>query len=67
MTAHGQRKTYKIKQVAEMWDCSEHTVRSMIDRGELRALRIGTKMLRVPEEAMREVERAANPGTEEAA
>lgn len=33
--------------IAERWACSERHVRNMIDRGELRAFRLGGKLWRV--------------------
>lgn len=37
----------RIEAAAEMLDCSPDTIRRMISRGEIRARRIGRKLLRV--------------------
>ena len=34
---------YTVKQIAERWQCSEKTVRRLIDRGELVAHRLGAR------------------------
>lgn len=40
--------------VAEMWGCSERTVRNEIAAGRLRHFRIGQKLLRIEPEALEE-------------
>ncbi|MGY2048855.1 helix-turn-helix domain-containing protein [Methylobacterium sp. JK268] len=45
------------EQVAERWDCSANHVRNLIRRGELRAFRVGSRLLRVPPDAVLEFER----------
>jgi excisionase family DNA binding protein len=42
--------------VAEMWGCSERTVRNEIAAGRLRHFRVGQKLLRIPREALEEYE-----------
>lgn len=44
------------EQVAEMWGCSANHVRNLIKRGELRAWRLGSRLLRIPPEAVAEFE-----------
>jgi excisionase family DNA binding protein len=43
--------------VAARWDCSANHVRNLIRRGELRAFRVGSRLLRVKPEAVEEFER----------
>jgi excisionase family DNA binding protein len=47
---------YTPKTLAAEWGCSERHVRNLINRGQLRAFRLGGKLLRIPAEAVREVE-----------
>lgn len=42
--------------VAEMWGCSEKTVRNEIAAGRLRHFRVGQKLLRIPPDALEEYE-----------
>ncbi|NMG39866.1 helix-turn-helix domain-containing protein [Chelativorans sp. ZYF759] len=42
--------------LAERWHCSEQHVRNMIERGELRAFRLGEKLLRIRIEDVLSVE-----------
>lgn len=53
--------------VAEMWGCSERTVRNEIAAGRLRHFRVGQKLLRIPREALEEYEcqNTGSPDTEE--
>lgn len=53
--------------VAEMWGCSEKTVRNEIAAGRLRHFRVGQKLLRIPREALEEYEcqNTGSPDTEE--
>lgn len=37
-----------IERFARELDCSQRTVRRMIDRSELRAVRLGSKAIRIP-------------------
>jgi excisionase family DNA binding protein len=50
---------YTPKSLAAEWGCSERHVRNLINRGELRAFRLGGKLLRIPAEAAREVEQCS--------
>jgi len=45
-----------VEQVAERWGCSDNHVRNLIKRGELRAFRLGHRLLRVPTDAVVEYE-----------
>jgi excisionase family DNA binding protein len=47
----GLRPFLTVEQLADRWQVSERTVRRMIERGELRALRVGPQ-LRVPLEVL---------------
>lgn len=44
------------EQVAEIWGCSANHVRSLIHRHELRAFRLGPRLLRIPPDAIAEFE-----------
>ena len=41
-----------VEQVADRWGCSDNHVRNLIHRGELRAFRLGRRLIRVPETAL---------------
>ena len=45
------------EQLAEKWECSPNHVRNLIKRGELRAWRLGSRLLRIPPDAIEEFER----------
>lgn len=51
-------RVFKISDIAERWECSEHHVRKVIESGELRAFRIG-KLWRVRLDAIDEYEARA--------
>lgn len=55
-TAVGQ--LYDVKQAAHIMGCHENTVRNMIRRGDLDAVRVGPRMVRVRE---KDVEASLNP------
>lgn len=44
------------EQVADRWGCSSTHVRTLIKRNELRAFRLGPKLIRIPLEAVEEFE-----------
>ena len=44
-------------QVANIWGCSPNHVRNLINRGELRAFRLGKRLFRIPAEAIGEYEK----------
>lgn len=48
------------EQVAERWGCSPNHVRNLIHRGELRAFRLGRRLIRIPIEAIGEFEQCQN-------
>lgn len=50
--------------VAEMWGCSEKTVRNEIAAGRLRHFRVGQKLLRIPPDALEEYE-CQNTGSQD--
>lgn len=52
------------EQVAERWGCSPNHVRNLIHRGELRAFRLGRRLIRIPAEAIGEFEQCQNIGSE---
>ena len=43
---------YTPRMLAEEWSCSERHVRNLISRGELRAFRLGAKLLRISSDAV---------------
>ena len=45
---------YTPETLAKKWECSARTIRNPIQRGELRAFRLGDKLLRIPEDAVEE-------------
>jgi excisionase family DNA binding protein len=48
---------YTARLLAIKWGCSERYIRSLVARGELRAFRLGGKLLRITAEAAKEFER----------
>lgn len=42
------KKNYRVDELAKEWGVSDRTVRRYIERGELNGLRIGPRMVRVP-------------------
>lgn len=50
-------RAHTPKSLAEYWSCSERHVRNLIEHGELRAFRLGQKLLRIPLEAVDEYEK----------
>lgn len=50
----GTRLAYTMREVAEAISASERTVYSLIQRGELRAVRLG-RLVRIPHEAIAEL------------
>ena len=51
------RRPYTPDEVATLWGCSARHVRNLIARGELRAFRIGSRLFRIPADALEEIER----------
>ncbi|WP_412550121.1 helix-turn-helix domain-containing protein [Sinorhizobium meliloti] len=47
IVADNERRPFSPKTLAEHWDCSERHVRNLIGRGEIRAFRLGGKLLRI--------------------
>lgn len=45
------------EQVADLWGCSANHVRNLIHRRELRAFRLGPRLLRIPPDALAEFEK----------
>jgi excisionase family DNA binding protein len=54
-------KLYTVAEVADRFRVSSQAVYDWINRGDLRAIRIGTR-IRIPESAMRELVRPIVPG-----
>src|ERR1700730_1734705 len=50
-------KAYTPAALALRWQCSERHVRNLVAKGKLRAFRLGGKLLRIPVEAVEEMER----------
>jgi excisionase family DNA binding protein len=40
--------------LAREWECSERHIRNLVAAGQLRAFRLGGKLLRIPEDAVQE-------------
>jgi len=49
-------RPYTPDQLAELWGCSPNHVRNLIRQGDLRAFRLGARLLRVPADAVHEFE-----------
>ena len=49
-------RPYTCEQVADLWGCSPNHVRNLIHRGELRAFRLGARLIRIPADAIAEYE-----------
>ena len=49
------------EQVAERWSCSANYVCNLIKRQELRAFRVGSRLLRIPLDAVMEFEEYRQP------
>jgi excisionase family DNA binding protein len=52
-----ERRPFSPKTLAAHWYCSERHVRNLISRGDLRAFRLGDKLLRIPWEEVDRFER----------
>src|SRR2546423_13533497 len=50
-------RAYTPAALALRWQCSERHVRNLVAKGKLRAFRLGGKLLRIPVEAVEEMER----------
>src|ERR1700730_4121719 len=48
---------YTPAALALRWQCSERHVRNLVAKGKLRAFRLGGKLIRIPIEAVEEMER----------
>lgn len=59
IVADDERRPFSPKSLAEHWECSERHVRNLIARGEIRAFRLGGKLLRI---AWDEVDRFEREG-----
>ena len=45
-------RPYTCEEVADLWGCSDNHVRNLIKRGELKAFRIGRRLIRIPADAV---------------
>lgn len=54
-------KLYTVKEVADQFRVSRQAIYDWINRGDLRALRLGDR-IRIPESALREFIRPVEPG-----
>src|SRR5215467_10796610 len=50
-------RSYTPAALALEWQCSERHIRNLVTKGHLRAFRLGGKLLRIPVEAVEEMER----------
>jgi excisionase family DNA binding protein len=48
------RRPYTPASLAAEWQCSANHIRNLINNGELRAFRLGGKLLRIPADAVEE-------------
>jgi excisionase family DNA binding protein len=49
-------RPYTPETLAKRWGCSGKHVRNLLERGELRFFRLGSKLIRIPADAVREFE-----------
>lgn len=47
---------YSVATLADRWQCSRQHVYGMINRGELRAFKLGAKLFRIPAEEVEKCE-----------
>lgn len=57
-------RAYTPEELAGLWGCSANHVRTLIHRGELRAFRLGRRLLRIPPSAIGEYERCQMTNTD---
>src|SRR3990167_2060304 len=53
-------RPYTTATLAEEWGCSERLIRNLVASGELRAFKLGEKLIRIPPEAAEEYMRCRN-------
>lgn len=53
------RRPYTVAMLSERWRCSEQFIRDEIKRGNLRAMRFGSKLIRIPADAVEDYEAQA--------
>lgn len=51
-------RPFTAETLAERWGCSTNHVRNLVHRGQLRAFRIGARLLRIPADAVDEYEQS---------
>src|ERR1700758_3590784 len=49
-------RSFTPAELAREWQCSERHTRNLVAKGQLRAFRLGGKLLRIPLEAVEEME-----------
>jgi excisionase family DNA binding protein len=64
MTAAPSRSVYTPATLADRWCCSERHIRNLIAAGELRAFRLGGKLLRIQAEAVEEFIQCQNTASD---
>lgn len=52
---------YSVATLADRWQCSRQHVYGMINRGELRAFKLGAKLFRIPAEEVEKCETLTIP------
>jgi excisionase family DNA binding protein len=52
---------YSVATLADRWQCSRQHVYGMINRGELRAFKLGAKLYRIPSEEVEKCETLSIP------
>ena len=55
-----ERRWYTIKEVAERLRVSHDTVARMVERGELPAIRVSARLVRIPAPALHRIERGTS-------
>jgi len=56
-------RVYTPETAAERYGCSANHIRNLIKRGELRAFRLGPRLIRIPEDALEEYEQCQMKNT----
>ncbi|WP_424981613.1 excisionase family DNA-binding protein [Maritalea sp. S77] len=64
--SHDTDRPFTPDTLAKRWGCSGKHVRNLIDRGELRFFRLGSKLIRIPADAVREFEGQATAAKQDA-
>ena len=58
-------RPYSVKRLAERWGCSRQHIHALIRKGELRAFKLGHRLLRITAEEVRRWEERGRPNDPE--